>query len=165
MRGLEDPFAQDRQIGQMWVALTKARGPVAVTTNKGIDILIETSANEGRRVEYRAYLKDHTEIAWMYTGVVTRGRVMVTNAGVDRDASKGKSEYRRKGIGTAVYNLIESDIRAAGGKGLEPNWAGMSDDAMDFWKDRRPDLAEKIAKYGPDDSPRMPFDEWMEDKG
>ena len=35
-------------------------------------------------------------------------------------------------------------MRTAGGWGVEPHWGSMSEEAIAFWKKRRPDQAEHI---------------------
>ena len=52
------------------------------------------------------------------------------------------TDYR--GIGNAIYDLIERDVRAAGGSDIEPHWGSMSEEAVAFWKKRRPDQAHAI---------------------
>ena len=79
----------------------------------------------------------------MHCQAPIHGRVQVANANVYEIDGK---DYRRHGIGTAIYNLIERDVRAAGGEGVEPHWGSMSDEAIEFWKKRRPDYAEHIAR-------------------
>jgi|SRR3989344_5130372 len=152
---LNDLFTNDESIAGKWCEMNRNRSEVSLGTNKGVQLAIRTNIIENRRVEYRAFLPDvlengkPKEIAWMYTGVVNAGRVKVTNGGVDRDLPESdESQYRRRGIARAVYDLIESDIKSAGGRGIEPDWGNMSNDAVDFWKDRRPDLAEKLEQHG-----------------
>ena len=88
-------------------------------------------------------LKEKDQIAWFYPSEIdATGKVQITNA---RIFSK---HDRREGIGTAVYDLIEQDVRAAGGTGLEPMLGVMSDDAVEFWKERRTADAELIEAKG-----------------
>lgn len=79
----------------------------------------------------------------MYCQAPVYGRVQVTNANV---YDIGGVDYRRRGIGTAIYDLIERDARVAGGWGVEPHWGSISEEAIAFWKKRRPDQAEHIDK-------------------
>ena len=69
------------------------------------------------------------------------GRVQVTNANVYEVNGR---DWRRHGIGTAIYDIIERDVLAAGGQGVEPHWGSMSDAAIAFWQQRRPEHADKI---------------------
>jgi hypothetical protein len=85
----------------------------------------------------------------MHSNAPMFGRVQVTNANTYEVRGE---DYRRQGIGTAVYDMIERDVRAAGGAGVEPHWGSMSDEAIAFWKKRRPDQAphvEKLNRLGP----------------
>jgi len=47
---------------------------------------------------------------------------------------------------------MQRDVRAAGGQQIEPHFGSMSEEAIEFWKKRRPEYAAKIAdlnKLGP----------------
>ena len=134
----------DRAIAQAWVALAKATPSVHVTTAKGLALTVRRQVTGLNKVAYTAYLdKPNGRVAWMHCMAPAYGRVQVTNANVYEIRGK---DYRRQGIGTAVYDLIERDVKAAGGQGLEPHWGSMNDEAIAFWKKRRPDQAEHIEK-------------------
>jgi hypothetical protein len=102
------------------------------------------------KVSYTAFLPGKQErVAWMHCMAPAHGRVQVSNANV---YEVDGMDYRRQGIGTAIYDLIERDVRAAGGSGLERHWGSMSDEAIAFWKKRRPDEAtdiERLNRLGP----------------
>jgi len=53
-------------------------------------------------------------------------------------------DLRRRGIADALYNLIEKDIRSIGGLGIEPDTGELSDDGVEFWKNRLPDEGDRI---------------------
>ena len=69
------------------------------------------------------------------------GRVQLSNANV---YEVDGIDYRRKGIGTALYDLIEQDVREAGGEEIEPHFGSMSDEAIAFWSKRRPEYADEL---------------------
>ena len=134
----------DRAIAQAWVELAKAKPTEQVNTSKGLAIEIRRHVTGINKVAYTAYLeKANGRAAWMHCMAPMYGRVQVTNANVYEVRGK---DYRRHGIGTAMYDLIEADERAAGGSGIEPHWGSMNEEAIAFWKRRRPDEAEHIAK-------------------
>ncbi|MBI5457826.1 hypothetical protein HY971_03845 [Candidatus Kaiserbacteria bacterium] len=162
MRDLEDPFAQDREIGERWAAIVSEHRERNIETKKGLELKVKAVPVEKRRAEYNAYLPDGRHIVWMYTGAIRKGYSRVTNANVDPHTLKEISEFRQIGIGTALYDLIESDIKAAGGRGLEPDWGAMNEDAIEFWKKRRPELSDKLTAYGPHGSARMPYEKWTQ---
>jgi hypothetical protein len=140
----------DREIGEAWVKLAKEHPSEEVTTAKGLALTVKREVVGFNKVAYRAYLKSQTgRVAWMHCMAPAFGRVQVTNANVYEIRGK---DYRRHGIGTAIYDLIERDVRMAGGEGIEPHWGSMSDEAIAFWKKRRPDEArniETLNKLGP----------------
>ena len=142
----------DRAIGLAWVALAKAQPHVYVPTHKGLGIYVHRNVVAINKVSYEAFLEKRRKaerVAWMHTMVPIAGRVQVTNANV---YEVGGVDYRRHGIGTAMYDLIERDVRAAGGEGLEPHFGSMNEEAIAFWEKRRPEHADKIAglnKMGP----------------
>ena len=132
----------DQAIGKAWVEIAKAQPRVSVTTAKDIDIVVARRPIGANKVEYEAYLDGRKpRVAWMYTMAPMLGRVQVTNANVYEVDGR---DWRRHGIGTAIYDIIERDVLAAGGQGVEPHWGSMSDEAIEFWKQRRPEHADKI---------------------
>jgi hypothetical protein len=139
----------DREIAANWVKLAKAQPRETITTAKGLQLSVHRTPGFNK-VSYTAFLprtgllpRKPERVAWMHCMAPLYGRVQVTNANVyERDGT----DYRRQGIGTALYDLIERDVRAAGGSGVEPHWGSMSDDAIAFWKKRRPDEAHAIEK-------------------
>jgi len=134
----------DRAIAQAWVELAKAKPTEQVNTSKGLELEVRRQVSGFNKVAYTAYLqKPNGRAAWMHCMAPAYGRVQVTNANVYEVRGK---DYRRQGIGTAIYDLIEADVRAAGGSGIEPHWGSMNEEAIAFWKRRRPDEAEHIEK-------------------
>lgn len=134
----------DLAIGKAWVKLAKEKGSERITTRKGLTITVKRSSTGVNKVAYTAFLEEHPDerVAWMHCMSPIAGRVQVSNANVyDIDGI----DYRRQGIGTAIYDLIEHDVRAAGADGLEPHWGSMSEEAIEFWKQRRPDRGGDIA--------------------
>jgi hypothetical protein len=140
----------DAAIAQAWVELAKAKPSERVTTSKGLPIEVRRQVAGFNKVAYNAYLeKPNGRVAWMHCMAPLYGRVQVTNANVYQVRGK---DYRRQGVGTAVYDLIEADVRTAGGAGLEPHWGSMNEEAIAFWKKRRPDQAshiETLNRLGP----------------
>lgn len=136
-----DKRFDDLEIARQWVDLAHASPSIEMTTYKGVDLLVLRKP-EMRRVFYEAYIKGKEQMIGRFpTMMPLNGRVQVTNAAVyDLDGV----DYRQKGIGTAVYDLIETDLQAAGGEMVEPHWSSMSDEALEFWKKRRPDYADRI---------------------
>ena len=109
----------DQKIGQAWVALAKENPSERITTTSGVGMVVKREIAGFNKVTYRAALeKEKGTLAWMHCMAPMYGRVQVTNANVY--AIRGM-DYRRQGIGTAIYGLIERDVRAAGGEGLEPH--------------------------------------------
>ena len=134
----------DRDIGEAWVKLAKQRPCEHITTGKGVVLTVWRKPAGLNKVGYTAFVSDMKErVAWMHCMAPMYGRVQVTNANV---YEVGGKDYRRHGVGTAVYDMIERDVRAAGGAGIEPHWGSMNEEAIAFWKKRRPDQAEAIAK-------------------
>jgi hypothetical protein len=134
----------DQQIAEAWVGLAKAQPCAHVTTSKGVALTVWRRPAGFNKVGYTAFVAGQQErVAWMPCMAPIYGRVQVTNANVYQIDG---TDYRRQGIGTAIYDVIEADVRAAGGSGLEPHWGSMSDEALAFWKQRRPDEAEAIEK-------------------
>ena len=132
-----------RTIAKAWVEIGKNNPVERVTTPKGLVIDVRRKVDFSK-VTYEAFAPGiKSRVAWMHTGVPMGGRVQVTNANV---YEVGNVDYRRQGIATAIYDLIERDVQAAGGEGLEPHWGSMNDEAIAFWKKRRPDHATDIAK-------------------
>ena len=142
----------DRVIGRLWVAIAKGHPHLYVTTHKGVVLYVRRNVVGILKVSYEAFLemKTHSErVGWFHCMSPIAGRVQVTNANV---YEVGGVDYRRHGVGTAIYNLIEWDVQAAGGEGLEPHFGSMNEEAIAFWKTRRPEHADKIAglnKAGP----------------
>jgi hypothetical protein len=134
----------DRAIADAWVAAATREPEARLTTHKGLAIEVMREPDHNR-VAYRAYLvgRRGNSIAWMHCMAPMAGRVQVTNANVYEMCG---NDYRRKGIATAIYDLIERDVRAAGGEGLEPHWGSMSGEAIAFWEKRRPEYAGKLAE-------------------
>ncbi len=134
----------DRAIGKAWTDIAKREHEVRVTTNKGLALKVRRSVVGVGKVAYEAYLDKWRggRVAWMHCMAPIAGRVQVTNAAVYEVRGV---DHRRKGIGTAVYDLIERDVREAGGEGMEPHFGSMSDEAIEFWKKRRPEYGDKIA--------------------
>lgn len=112
--------------------MNKHRPPLSITTQKGLEITIRPQALGTRKVKYFVFVGDE-HIGEMYTGGIIRGWGQVTGAEVSE-------KYARQGVATTVYDIIEKDIRDSGGKGVEPHWGSMSEDAIAFWKARRPDV-------------------------
>jgi hypothetical protein len=108
----------DRAIGRALVAIAEREPCVLVTTRNGLSLTVRRNIVGVHQVSYEAYLEKIPErVAWMHCMVPTAGRMQVSNANVcERDGV----DYRRRGIGTAIYGVIEADLRAAGGEGLEP---------------------------------------------
>ena len=132
----------DRKIADAWVALAAANPKEEITTNKGLRLVVSRAAVQHNRVQYEAFINGRKpRVAWMYCQAPMAGRVQVTNANVYEIRG---TDYRRRGIGTALYDLIERDVQAAGGECLEPHWGSLSDEAIAFWKQRRPDHAANI---------------------
>jgi len=149
---LEELTAQydDRAIGKAWTELAKDKPTEHITTAKGVLLTVRRKEVGFNKVDYSAFLAGQKErVAWMYGQAPVYGRVQVTNANVYEVDGK---DYRRQGIGGAIYDLIERDVRACGGDGVEPHWGSMSDEAIAFWKKRRPDQAraiESLNRLGP----------------
>jgi hypothetical protein len=133
----------DLQIALAWVKLGEEHPTEQIQTAKGLTLTVHRKPGFNK-VSYTAYLPGKQEpVASMHCMVPLYGRVQVTNANVYLIDGV---DYRRQGIGTSIYDLIERDVRAAGGSGLEPHWGSMSDEAIAFWKKRRPDEAAAIEK-------------------
>lgn len=138
----ENPYREDKKIAERWCEMNKARPPIEMVTEKGLPITIKTQqVNGAKKVEYLVYAENDKKIAWMYTGPIVKGWGRVTNATfyTFRDEEDKEYDYERRGVGTAVYNLIEEDIKKAGGRGLEPDWGSMSNKAKGFWQGRHPE--------------------------
>ena len=134
----------DPDIGKAWVERAQAQPRQTIVTERGATLRVQRTPAGFNKVSYTAFLLDKKErVAWMHCMAPMYGRVQVTNANVYQIDG---TDYRRQGIGTAIYNLIEADVRAAGGSGVEPHWGSMNDDAIAFWKKRRPDQAEHIER-------------------
>ncbi len=142
----------DRKIADGWVALAADEPTTIITTKRGLRLLVARRIVHGNRVQYEAYivqgllrllLRKPPRVAWMYCQAPMAGRVQVTNANVYDIRGK---DFRLQGIGTAMYDLIEKDVKAAGAEGIEPHWGSLSEDAIEFWKKRRPDHADKIVE-------------------
>lgn len=135
---------EDQNVLARWGATVNARGAVERTTAKGLPLSI-SAKGKGLGVEYVALTREGEPIARMFCERPHHGVAQVIDAQVYD--TKGE-DNRRKGIGTVMYDLIEQDLKAAGGRGLEPSWEHMIDDAIGFWKARRPDLAEELEERG-----------------
>ena len=134
-------------IAGAWVALAKRERFVERVTHKALAVVIERVA-QGNRVEYlvKTAGKRARQIGRFWCQAPMGGRVQVTNAKVD-DGEAGGKDWRRQGIGSTVYALIEADVRGAGGDGIEPHWGSMSEDAIGFWEARRPDMKGRIRTF------------------
>jgi hypothetical protein len=139
----------DRKIAESWVELAKQR-PTELVTVSNLALSVRRTPAGFNKVAYTAFLANNTErVAWMHCQAPTYGRVQITNANVYEVHGV---DYRHRGIGTAIYDLIERDVRAVGGSGIEPHWGSMSEEAIAFWKKRRPDQAahiETLNRLGP----------------
>ena len=135
----------DRAIAEAWVKIAEASRTERVATRKGRALTVRRNIVGVGKVSYTAFLDGHPKerVAWMHCMTPIAGRMQVSNANV---YEIGGIDYRRNGIATAIYDLIERDVRAAGAEGIEPHFGSMSDDAIEFWKKRRPDYAHKIAE-------------------
>lgn len=136
----------DRAIGRAWVELAKKEPQVRTATRRGLALTVKRTVVGVYKVSYEGYLDKHerTRVAWMHCMMPIAGRVQVSNANVyDIDGV----DCRRRGIGTAIYDVIDRDVREAGGEGLEPHWGSMSDDAVAFWKKRRPDRVPRTLAH------------------
>jgi hypothetical protein len=134
----------DRKIAMAWTELARSEPTTTVPTRSGLELEVRRELAGVNKVEYRGFLPNRQgQVAWMHCMAPLYGRVQVTNANVYEVHGK---DYRRQGIGTAIYDLIEADVRGAGGEGVEPHWGSMSDEAIAFWQKRRPDYAEQIGK-------------------
>jgi hypothetical protein len=92
-----------------------------VTTSKGLSLIVKRTESL-QRVSYTAMLKQQKGmVAWFRCNAPMYGRVQVKNAQVHEVRGK---DYRRQGIGTAVYDLIERDVRAAGAGGASNRTGG-----------------------------------------
>ena len=132
----------DRDIAAAWVKLAKQRPCEHLTTSKGVALTVWRRPAGFNKVGYTAFVAGRKErVAWVHCAAPMYGRVQVTSANVYQIDG---IDYRRQGIGTAIYDLIERDVRAAGGSGLEPHWGSMNEEAIAFWKKRRPDQAQHI---------------------
>jgi hypothetical protein len=133
----------DREIAAAWVKLAKDQPCAHLTTGKGVALTVWRRPAGFNKVGYTAFVAGQKErVAWMHCMAPMYGRVQVTNANV---YEVDGTDYRRRGIGTAIYDAIEADVRAAGGSGLEPHWGSLySKEAIAFWKKRRPDRADQI---------------------
>jgi hypothetical protein len=133
----------DRKIAEAWTKLAKDKPTEHITTAKGLALTVRRQAAGHNKVAYTAFLKmQKGRVAWMHCMAPEYGRVQITNANVYEIDGQ---DYRRQGIGMAIYDLIEGDVRACGGSGIEPHWGSMSEEAIAFWKKRRPDQAHAIA--------------------
>lgn len=141
---LEHGETSDARMNKQWHALLEERGPIERTTMKGIELSVE-SERRGTSIVYTARLPDCETVAEVVVAPLAHGRARVLDANV---YEVHDTDYRRRGIGTAMYDLIEEDIHAAGGDGLEPNWGALSSEAVEFWAHRRPELREELAAHG-----------------
>ena len=134
--------AKDNQIEKVWCASAQERGDLRLFTSGGVELTVRSMVHPtARKVEYNAYLPDGRKVAWVYPSIIRNGCAEITNVRVF-----GRS-YERKGIATAMYDLVENDIKQSGGKGLRPDVENMSPDALRLWAHRRPEdvvLQEKI---------------------
>jgi hypothetical protein len=131
----------DRTIGSAWTALADTQASAVVTTKTGLALSVRRNVIGLGKVEYRAFLPEsQAQVAWMQCRGPLDGRVLVANANV---YEVGGKDHRRQGIATAIYELIESDVRTAGGEGVEPHWGSMNGEAMEFWRKRGPEHAEE----------------------
>ena len=132
----------DLAIGRAWVGLTKAEPKLTLTTSKGLAIEVERRPTGPMKLEYTVAVAGVEErVGRFYCQTPMAGRVQVTNANVYEIDGV---DYRRQGIGLAVYDLIARDVSAAGGQGVEPHWGSMSDAAIAFWEGRRPEWKGKL---------------------
>ena len=132
----------DLAIGKALVEIAKAEPRLTLTTSKGLAIEVERRPTGPMKLEYDVHIAGIEErVGWFYCQAVMGGRVQVTNANV---YEIDDIDYRRQGIGLAVYDLIERDVLAAGGQGVEPHWGSMSDEAIAFWEARRPEWKGKL---------------------
>ncbi len=133
----------DAGIAMAWVALAEAEPSIVTTTGKGVPLVVARKTSGHNKVQYEAFVDGRKpRVAWMHCMAPMAGRVQVTNANVYEINGK---DWRRQGIGTAVYDVIERDVLAAGGQGVEPHWGSMSEAAIAFLKQRRPEHADKVA--------------------
>jgi len=140
----------DRAIAEAWVALAKREPTEHISSANGLWLEVRRQVAGFNKVGYTAHLeKKKGRVAWVHCMAPAYGRVQISNANVYEVRG---TDYRRRGIGSAIYDLIERDVRAAGGHGVEPHWGSMSKEAIAFWQKRRPDQAhaiEKLDRLGP----------------
>jgi len=159
----------DERARQRWMENARENPFVITKTKKGLGlIVVRTPIEMSEKVEYRAFedtpenralaKKDAQKlahksgrVAWLFPGPLFEGTTLVTNARVYDKETNGESQ-RKQGIGTVMYDLLEKDVQASGGKGIEPQWGQMSNEAIAFWRKRigkkNPTLVEHIEKFG-----------------
>jgi hypothetical protein len=131
----------DKAIAKVWVEIARRERRVSVSTHKGLSLEVRRKA-ERNKVTYEGFVANVRErVAWMHTMAPSGGRVQITNANV---YAVDDVDYRRHGIGTAIYDLIEEDVQNAGGERLEPHWGSMNEEAISFWENRQPAYAGKL---------------------
>jgi hypothetical protein len=110
----------DRVVSSAWTALAETQPNASVVTKTGLVLTVQRTVTDIGRVECRGFLDKHPEpLAWMECMMLAGGRVQVMDAKV---YDIGGVDYRPHGIATAIYDLIERDACAAGGKGIEPDF-------------------------------------------
>ena len=131
----------DQAIGKAWMEIARQKPEEKITTGKGLELVVKRKL-ERNKVSYEAFVAGVSErVAWMYPMASAAGRVQISNANV---YEVDGIDYRRKGIGTALYDLIERDVQEAGGDKIEPHFGSMSDEAIAFWSKRRPEYADEL---------------------
>jgi hypothetical protein len=135
----------DKEIAKKLILVAKNNPSTRIKTDKNFEIEVRREVTASGKVEYTAFVDGvEDRVAWVYPGGVTGGRIQVTNANV---YIINGVNYRRLGIASTIYNLIETDLKEAGGDKVEPQFGSMSEDAKAFWKKRRPEYAKEIDRW------------------
>ncbi|MGI9294368.1 MAG: hypothetical protein ACR2PS_10335 [Pseudomonadales bacterium] len=129
----------DTAIAKRWIKLAEQTRRETILTRDSLSLVIHRSATRNK-VNYSCYVIGHgPPVASMACCAPRAGRVQLSKAQVH---TVGGVDFRRNGIGSAIYDLIERDVVAAGAQGIEPHWSTMTEDAIAFWAARRPEYSE-----------------------
>lgn len=110
--------------------------PPKETGDDALNLVVKRTINSLQLVSYHVYIKGVENIedrvgTFSCSAISGQGDVKMANSTIHED------KFRRRGIASAVYDLIDRDIRAIGGAGIAPHIGAQSPGAIGLWEKRR----------------------------
>lgn len=134
----------DSEIERKWLKLIEQEPLIEMSVSKdgkepSLFFVRRRQLENSAKFEYKVYTDQslkHLVADVDTTSILDRYSSVAFILVHDDSSNEDGENYRRKGIGTALHNLIERDIRKAGGRGLRPDWASLQMHGFPFWANR-----------------------------